>query len=114
VELDTDEPAIVEAEACAVTVAERRPPRLVVRVRQARHQPGLDPAAMADDQGGGAIGHGLHDACPDASRSTSPGTYPEGSSTVSSTAKPIATAVSMARGDALATTKANGPSDSPT
>lgn len=61
VELDTDEPAIVEAEACAVTVVERRPPRLVVRGRQARHQPGLN-----------------------------------------------------GRGDALATTNANGPSDSPT
>jgi hypothetical protein len=61
VELDTDEPAIVEAEACAVTVAERRP----------------------------------HDWWSASGRhATSPG--------------------SMARGDALATTKANGPSDSPT
>jgi hypothetical protein len=100
VELDADEPATVEAEACAVTVAERRSPRLVVRVRQARHQPGLDPAAMANDQGGGTIGHGLNDACPDAPIGLGDGGQ--------------ATAVSTARGDALATTEANGPSDSPT
>jgi hypothetical protein len=47
VELDADEPAVVEAEACAVAVAERRAPRLVVGVRQAGHQPWLDPAAVA-------------------------------------------------------------------
>lgn len=39
---------------------------------------------------------------------------PDGSSATSCTAKPMATAVSMARGDALATTEANVPSDSPT
>ena len=38
---------------------------------------------------------------------------PDGSSATSCTAKPMATAVSMARGDAV-TTEANVPSDSPT
>jgi hypothetical protein len=39
---------------------------------------------------------------------------PDGSSATSCTAKPMATAVSMARGDALVTTEANVPSGSPT
>jgi hypothetical protein len=47
-------------------LAELGTPRLVVGVRQAGHQPRLDPPAVGDDQGGGAIRHGLHDPCPDA------------------------------------------------
>jgi hypothetical protein len=47
-------------------------------------------------------------------RSTSPGTYPLSSSTVSSTANPIAIAVSIVRGEALVSTNAYEPSRSPT
>jgi hypothetical protein len=65
-ELDADEPAVVEAEACAVTVAETACPTTRSRRPADRPPARLDPAAMADDQGGGAVGHSLHDARPDA------------------------------------------------
>jgi hypothetical protein len=124
-------------------VGQRRAPRLVVGVGQAGHQPRLDPTAVTDDQGGGPIRHGLHDARPDApvglghSRDPARACEQLGVGAVGSrptpllvvldlarhvarwqldgvvTAKPMATAVSMARGDALVTTYAKGPSDSP-
>ena len=36
----------------------------VVGVRQAGHQPRLDPTAVGNDQGGSTVRHGLHDARP--------------------------------------------------
>jgi hypothetical protein len=64
-EPDADEPARVEAETGAVAVAKRRAPRPVVGIRQAGNQARLDPAAVADDQGGGAVRHGLGHARPE-------------------------------------------------
>jgi hypothetical protein len=58
VKLDVDETALVEAQACAVAVAERRAPWAMVGLRQASHQRGFDAAAVADDQYGGAIRYG--------------------------------------------------------
>jgi hypothetical protein len=46
--LDADEPAVVEAEACAVTVAERRTTRLVVGAGEQGQARWLDFAVMAD------------------------------------------------------------------
>jgi hypothetical protein len=65
-ELDADEPAAIEAEAGAVAVAERRTPQLGVGIRQAGHQPWLDPATVPHDQGGGTLGDGRNDGRPDA------------------------------------------------
>jgi hypothetical protein len=64
-EPDADEPALLEAETGAVAVAKRRAPRPVVGIRQAGHQARLDPAAVADDQGGVAVRHGLGHARPE-------------------------------------------------
>jgi hypothetical protein len=63
--LHTDATAL-EAEASTVASPNAAPHDLW-SAQAACHQPWFDPAAVANDQGGGTIRHGLHDAGPAAS-----------------------------------------------
>jgi hypothetical protein len=56
VELDADDLASSKPRRTPSPWPNGAPPRLVVGAEEACHQPWLDPVAVADDRGGGAIG----------------------------------------------------------